>query len=386
MSTEVANNPFRLFSPKNGRANNSLPLQDLLTLLGDFVEATHKYLLTQYSNDVITKTILLRPYHSAKKSKNDSRYESYLKNFIHTFEKNNDFQSIVQLYQNLLKFYGAIKAILHELNANISPSNTIETLVPLIIESFDKKDPFFSQWSKRFNALTQQPAEALHEEITERPILSKQEIALGRLQTTFMHCINNQATENSWYPERYENYYLAKLKILWHDYTEQYGAIDEGNLIATAIFSILSENQETVIAKHVEAQHVLEKQKGHYSQPNFQKKQDKLQQQREQQLSLIKSSELKLQAHANAITDLAKDTSSPTAACIFSGAIKEIKRKELSITSNPALFNHCTTKKLHTHINLDKIDNLQEMKIFGELFSNQCAKIATVEENIAPAA
>lgn len=413
---------FGLFSPTNGPNGrpsvDAAPFHELLALLDLFVEANHKRLLLNVDRiDSVRKTKIVTPYHRAKNRGNTSRFENYLENFIYAFEhdleRDPDFelgpelQATIVQYKNLLLTYENTKTVLHELNANArqQPSSSIESLVKKLSGYFDPKlelhkdDPelkFYEEWLNKFNALTK-PEEAFESEETpleettvDAPALSKPQIALERLQTAFMHCINNHMTKDSlsWHPARHENYYLAKLKILWHNYEEQYGPVDQNILISTAAEAIIEEKRQGVIAKHVEAKNTLESQKPEHTQISLQRQHDKLQKRRDARLTAIETAQEELFTHANDIANSAADISSPEASAIFAAAMKEVERKEIAFSSSPALFNLCKSGKHqdeHAIAMLQKIDALREMLKFQELFRQQYATISA-ENHTVPAA
>lgn len=252
-----ANNPYGFFAPTPNPVNHSKPFHDLLSLLKDFVTAHQAHLSAHHATDVILRSKLLLQYHRAKKQADKTRTEVYLETFTKDFKDNPDLQPTLELYQILLNTYRKTKIIVAELNtkAKQHPSNTIDELIEPIIHSFDPMDLFLQTWAARFNALMQQPVELAHETMpSEEQTLSPQQEALHQLQETFKHVINNLtiSRSRSWHPSHHENYYLAKLKILWHNYTEQYGQLNTNELSHQVINTIASERSETVIDQHLE--------------------------------------------------------------------------------------------------------------------------------------
>jgi len=380
-----ASNPFGFISPKNGRATSSATIQDLLILLDDFCEANHKHLLTQCGNDVLRKTKLLAPYYRAKRHGTTSRFENYLENFIRDFENDDDLLAINHLYKGLLAAYHKAKTILDELHAN-ARQHPIDSLVHSITQHFNYKGPFYNDWAKKFNALMDEPTEINAPNKTsdtvipeEEQALSKQQNALHQLQKTFMRCIKDKASKK-WHPSL--DFNLAELTLRWHNYTKQHGRIHKATLMANATQSIAEEEQEVVIDQHLVAQHTLEERKAKHNPANLQKLQKKLQAQRGRLLAKIEFSQPELHKYARDIADSVQDISNPAREKLFRKAIKEFERKELSFSSNPALFNYCTGKHRDPHAlsMLKKGNELREMKKICKLLRREL-DIITSKEN-----
>ncbi|MCB1828322.1 MAG: hypothetical protein KDH94_07830, partial [Coxiellaceae bacterium] len=224
--------------------------------------------------------------------------------------------------------------------------------------------------------------------LNEAPKLTRQELDWQQLLETLKRCTNNRANRLtlSWHPRYKENYYLAKLRVLWQQYEANYGPVVLDNFTQTVAHEVAEERRQTVVARHVEDQqnlitHAI--QMG-LSPTQIKNKKSKLEQQKERDLKEIYELTLQLGEHAADAISFAQQPVDQTVTQVFNDALTEIARHDRAVASNPALFKLTmgTRHRNHALATLDTIDNTQEMQYFAQLIT------ATINSspNTAPAA
>jgi len=384
----VASRSIELFpSPIHGD-RSPLPsdhlraFQELLELVTSCIEAHHKHLLAIYRRDILRKSKILGLYLRAKKQGEHTRIENYLLTFIKTFGHDISMNADVTLCRQLLAALQQTKTVMHELQTNVrqAPRHSLTELVD-ITETALQGNPAFSQsWIAKFKSLSTTPVATTQETATNNKTtnpLNPQQQAFQELQTTFIVCIQHRMP--SPYPSPNKYYDLAKLKILWENYTAQYGNINESDLTTVAIQTIIEAQRQAVIAKQVEAQQALASQREEHSPLAFKRQQKELQDHRDQALHKIEASHERLNRTASVVIGTAKDLTSVAAKRTFDRAIRTVEHKALSIAGSPGLFNFCTGSKQpkpHARQALAKIEELRRMQAFANLFRDEKIKAA----------
>lgn len=219
------------------------------------------------------------------------------------------------------------------------------------------------------------------EHLSEMPNLLRQELIWQELLETLKRCVNNRSTQKTlpWHPQHKEYYYLAKLFILWKLYEEKHESIVLTNFAETLANEIAEERRETVVSNLVEALRNLMQQKMDYSPTRLANQKNKLEMKKEADLNEINNLIPKFINFAKDIIEFCKQPAGAEVQSIFDEAIREIKRQELSINSNPGLFDLAlgsTRHKGHELATLAKIDNIQTMQIFCNVFKEKSEAIA----------